>query len=340
MDLFIFIATGWGAVNGGINAFNYDLVRACSDVAKTDKHTKVCCVVPSLTEQEQTEMRDESIIPVTISKEAFSSPEAANLILNNITKNTLLRPFFPKQCNTFCVGHDIYTGNLSKQLADACDGWNVVFHHMDYESYYLFKNNDPKAYKQKVTAQKDALCNADLVCAVGPKLTDSASGITRSKENISVLEVYPGIAEFNAIKKLNPRFRPITFGRIEADNQRIKQTELAVVAFAKAISLDSRLEVIGEDPSISVIGYDKDTSLEEEVKRLQEKTEKIAGRLCIVNPVAYLNRDQLEETIREASVVMMLSFHEGFGLVGYESIAAGVPLILSKNSGLYQLRYC
>jgi len=32
----------------------------------------------------------------------------------------------------------------------------------------------------------------------------------------------------------------------------------------------------------------------------------------------------------------MLSLHEGFGLVGWEAIAAEVPLIVSKNSGLYE----
>jgi glycosyltransferase involved in cell wall biosynthesis len=33
---------------------------------------------------------------------------------------------------------------------------------------------------------------------------------------------------------------------------------------------------------------------------------------------------------------MMPSWHEGFGLVGWEAIAAGVPLIVGKGSGLYR----
>lgn len=32
----------------------------------------------------------------------------------------------------------------------------------------------------------------------------------------------------------------------------------------------------------------------------------------------------------------MLSIHEGFGLAGWEAIAAGIPLVVSKNSGLYE----
>ncbi len=38
-----------------------------------------------------------------------------------------------------------------------------------------------------------------------------------------------------------------------------------------------------------------------------------------------------------SSFAMMLSWHEGFGLTGWEAIAARVPLILGKNSGLYAL---
>src|SRR4030095_12023635 len=33
----------------------------------------------------------------------------------------------------------------------------------------------------------------------------------------------------------------------------------------------------------------------------------------------------------------MLSWHEGFGLTGWEAIAAQVPLIISRQSGLYRL---
>ncbi|MDD2786021.1 MAG: hypothetical protein PHS79_03970 [Patescibacteria group bacterium] len=43
--------------------------------------------------------------------------------------------------------------------------------------------------------------------------------------------------------------------------------------------------------------------------------------------------------LSERSVALMLSVHEGFGLAGWEAIAAEVPLIVSRNSGLYQLLY-
>ena len=63
MDLYIFIADAWGAKYGGINSFNYALVIACSRVAKKKSNTKICCVVPCLSKQENEQMLKDGIIP-------------------------------------------------------------------------------------------------------------------------------------------------------------------------------------------------------------------------------------------------------------------------------------
>ena len=337
MNVFIFIADAWGALKGGINCFNYDLSIACAHISKETKDTIICCVVPDLSEEERSNIRSHGIIPITLSKLSFDSPEAARYIVEKIQNNRKLRHYFPKKCNTFCIGHDIYTGALSKSIADECNGWNIVFHHMDYSSYYLFKNPNAGIYTQKIESQKNILRDADLVCAVGPKLLISAKGIVRAK-GIQTMEVIPGIADFEAVEETDWRFNPIVFGRVEEDNQRVKQTALAVDAFAKALAQDDSINIIGDDAQLKVVGYENcnSDSLKEEVKRLQSGAEEIAGRLCNIVPIPYqADRTALGELISEASVAMMLSFHEGFGLVGYEAIAAGIPLILSENSGLY-----
>lgn len=336
MNLFVFIATAWGPKNGGINCFNYDLVKAGAHAKKDDENIKICCVAPDISDTDQSAMETDGVIPVTISTVAFGAPEAAQLIFGGIQKR--FPSCYPRFCDTFYIGHDIYTGKLSKQLATQYAGWNVVFHHMDYRSYYLFKTPDPYHYDAKVQAQKSILCDADLVCAVGPLLVRSAQDKVRSRSNLTVLEVFPGLAQFPAISKRANSFNPIVFGRVEQDNQKVKQISLAIDAFAEAIRLDEVTTVIGNNPTLDVVGYEADQdALRKEVQRLQEDAVEIAGRLCNVVPSQYTeDRKSLGEKLSEASVAMMLSFHEGFGLVGYEAIAAGVPLILSKNSGLYE----
>lgn len=284
-------------------------------------------------------MRKNSIIPITLSKGLFHSPEAVQFISSALQKERELQRYYPDKCNMFCVGHDIYTGNLSKQLADMCGGWNIVFHHMDYSSYYLLGKSDVSSYNKKIKEQNNVLRNADLICAVGPMLLQSAQDISRSTCVDKCVEVFPGLAMFDALPTPPNRFNPIVFGRVEKDNQAIKQIPLAIDAFAMAIFMDKDTPIIKNNPTLLVVGYEvgDPDALRDEISRLQERTTKIAGKMCNVVPRTYTNnRTELGEWLRDASVAMMLSFHEGFGLVGYEAIAAGIPLILSQNTGLYE----
>lgn len=338
MILFVFISNAWGSVSGGINCFNYYLATACARVIKKNKKIKICCIAPDLNAKNQDEMKKEGIIPITLSQNTFESPEAVQIIFSSIKSQNKLRHYYPNNCNTFCIGHDIYTGNLSKQLAEKCGGWNIVFHHMDYQSYYLIGKPDVNRYKDKTTQQETVLLDADLVCAVGPMLLQSAQDIVRSNTRNTVIEVFPGLAEFDALPTYPNRFNPIVFGRIEKDNQPIKQIPLAIDSFAKAIEMDKITPIIGNNPTLFVIGYEANNSdkLTDEVKRLQENASQIAGSLCNIVPYPYTtDREALGKLLNSASVAMMLSLHEGFGLVGYEAIAAGIPLILSENTGLY-----
>lgn len=339
INLFIFIADSWGTKGGGINSFNFDLSLACARIAKSKKDCKICCVVPALSDKTCSEIKRENILPITLQDLEFCSPNASSIIIAHLKSHPELRRLFPEHCNIFFIGHDVYTGELAEQCAVASNGWSIVFHHMDYASYYIYKNQNSIEYNKKIDKQKNILCAADLVCAVGPKLKDSAQDIVRRKENLEVLEILPGIANYIPIEKVSKKFCPIVFGRVEEDNQRVKQTSLAIYAYAKAIANDKNYNIIGSDSRLSVIGYKDDDGkyFEQEVQRLNENAAKIANKLCNIVPLPYISsRKQLEEKIAEASVAMMLSFHEGFGLVGYEAIAAGVPVIISKNTGLYQ----
>jgi glycosyltransferase involved in cell wall biosynthesis len=47
--------------------------------------------------------------------------------------------------------------------------------------------------------------------------------------------------------------------------------------------------------------------------------------------------DRLQRDLRRASLLLMPSRAEGFGLVGLEAIAAGTPALVSDRSGLGQL---
>lgn len=72
--------------------------------------------------------------------------------------------------------------------------------------------------------------------------------------------------------------------------------------------------------------------------QLKAFAEKYADRAITILALPYTtDRSELYNNISKASTVMMLSWHEGFGLAAWEAIAAGVPLIISEHSGVYKL---
>ena len=63
-----------------------------------------------------------------------------------------------------------------------------------------------------------------------------------------------------------------------------------------------------------------------------------AGRIVNIEAHEFIEDEaRVRALVHECNVSLMLSWHEGFGLSGWEAIGAGVPLILSRNSGLFQL---
>ncbi len=62
---------------------------ACARMKKTDIHKKICCVAPDLITEQQNEIRKNSIIPITLSKGAFHSPEFQNSLRMRVADGML-----------------------------------------------------------------------------------------------------------------------------------------------------------------------------------------------------------------------------------------------------------
>jgi hypothetical protein len=63
-----------------------------------------------------------------------------------------------------------------------------------------------------------------------------------------------------------------------------------------------------------------------------------AGRQLNLMALSYdENRAELLEELGRANIALMLSWHEGFGLTGWEAVAGEVPLIIGRDTGLRKL---
>lgn len=212
---------------------------------------------------------------------------------------------------------------------------SILFHHMKYSNYYYLREDDPAKIREKESLQKNIIPYADIVVSIGPLLKESAHDLCIDARRDNITEVYeliPGLEDINPIKKIHRNHTVVLFGRLEDKNNCIKQIELAVDALATYI------QKYGNNAgglTIKCYGYADDSQVNQ--KKLQQEVNSIAKQTIPITANEYItDEEELHEILATASLCIMPSIYEGFGLTGYEAIAAGVPVIISKQTGLFK----
>jgi DNA polymerase III delta prime subunit len=334
----ISFATRWGAEFGGINSFNQDLLSAFA--AAFYEHTKTICVVLFATNEEQKSALSEQVLLLSLElpETSLFSPELEGLVWEKLKSEKI-----DLAENLVWLGHDRITGAIAIHAATLRGGVSALIHHMSYSRYESFSESSEMA-KRKEEEQINLFENADIAMAVGPLLGDALADMRGDEKSHTLIPGLPDII----VKGAPKNFKGFLSGRLSEDAKRIKQAHLGVAAFGHAIfqsdensGLPNALK--GEnEPMLILRGVDFEKS---HVKQdhdaeinLKLFSEKYAGRAFNLQALPFTtDRKNLFNDLRGASVAMMPSWHEGFGLVAWEAIAAGVPLILSNKSGAYKL---
>lgn len=326
MKKILFLADSWGYTKGGINSFNIELCKSVAEIIPS--RIDVLCVTPYSSKEQVVEAKESSVNLISLhDKPKFESFQESDMykLADLLDKGELL----------WIIGHDVITGKEAINLKTIFQTRKNhspkvgIIHHMDYESYSVFKASSKESKSnllEKIVNQKSTLEQADVLFAVGPYLKDSASDII--EKNVSML--VPGLNESPINTNIFKKFKIIAFGRLDEENDIIKQSSLVVKAFGSAIAKDNRLK----ESILTMIGIQDGT---EQLKELLSKGEEYAGRKITVNGIPYVaNRDTLKSILDQQSLCIMPSLREGFGLVGWEAISAGIPIIISDVSGLYK----
>ena len=170
------------------------------------------------------------------------------------------------------------------------------------------------------------LCKlADQVVAVGPKLAEAFSGYLRpSGKDQRVFKLTPGIfSEFAAVNQATEErnsFSVLVFGRGDNEDFQLKGYDIAAQAIAELKDMTYKLVFVGA------------TSGEEEKVAemlLQQGIDRSQLRVRCFNE----SRQKLAELFCEVDLAVMPSRTEGFGLAALEALSAGLPVLVSGNSG-------
>jgi glycosyltransferase involved in cell wall biosynthesis len=316
-------ATGWGPSSGGVNAFSLDFSLALGRVLKGA--ARVLCLTTPVDDLVRAEAAQQGVEILTLQSTGPHDPTEVAKAARELLRRAGIERL------DLTIGHDVFTGPLALALRSLMGTMAVVIHHMSYGSYQAVKS-DGRTTRAKEEDQRVVLRQADHVCAVGPLLKRSAESLCQKR----VTMIVPGLADITPVDFREGYFRAIAFGRLSGQDDKIKQGSLAAAAYGRFVRLASELD-LRLDHRFNVFGLAEPTYAEEE-KSLRKIVNTEARRMVHVVACPYTeNRQELFEALSQNEVAMMLSWHEGFGLVGWEAIAACVPLVVSRASGLFEL---
>lgn len=319
----LLVADEWYSHTGGISTFNREFARAFS-AAGCD----VQVVIPDAQGRERDDALAEGVTLIT----PVPIPGVVGLAL------LLTRPQLADSDWTpdLIVGHGRILGPyayaLQNQFFPRAKRLHVV--HTDAEQLEMVKEQ-PEGRSAVLIADErreleaEMALSADLVAGVGPLLTERIKDEMRGdgRDEPPVIEILPGLRDWGATVSDPPARRQVLL-IARAEDVRSKGIDLAAKAVAYAV--DKFDGDIGDKPTLVVRGVP-----ETQADTIREQLNRIVAPDFLVVPRVYsANIASLKRDLWQSRVLVMPSRHEGFGLVALEAIAAGVPVLVSRESGV------
>ena len=305
----LFLASEWGSSKGGLSTINRELAINIAKHPGMD----VTFFVPRCNDEEK-----KAALGLKI--KLVEAPRVPGM------KELQWLSFPPRDLHIdVVVGHGIKLGPQASVIkrSHKCK-WVQVVHTVPEElgMHKLYANSLAAAEKKHKTEVE--LCQlADFVVSIGPKLNEAfCCYLSSCKKDKMVFNFTPGIfSEFLEVEQVAERegqFKVLLFGRGDEEDFSVKGFDIAARAVA---SLDNIKLVF--------VGAPED--------KLEEVKNRFLSCGIHVNNLtvrSFLqNRESLKDLFHEVDLAIMPSRTEGFGLTGLEALSAGVPILVSGNSG-------
>ena len=307
------LSSEWKSSKGGLSTINRELAI---QLAK-QPNVEVSVYLPQCSEEDRKVASDHNV--QLIEAESLPGYEPVDWLA-----------FVPESHAMDCIiGHGVHLGRqipLIKRQHHHCKWIQVV--HTAPEELGMYKcYADAIAKGEKKHQIEVELCErADQVVAVGPKLADACSRYLRScQKDQDVLNLTPSIfTEFSEVKQATEErntFHVLVFGRGDSEDFQLKGYDIASRAVAELKENSYHLMFVGA-PS----------GKEEEIKEklLQHGISRSQLTVRSFNE----SRERLSKLLCEVDLAIMPSRTEGFGLTALEALSAGLPVLVSGNSGL------
>ena len=308
------LSSEWRSTKGGLSTINRELAI---ELAKHPS-VEVSVYLPQCSEEEKRVSASQNVQLIEAQKMAgYDNPVDW---LSSL----------PEDHTVDCViGHGAVLGRqvqFIKRTHPYCKWIQVV--HTAPEELGMYKGYEEHISRGEDKHQVEVeLCKlADQVVAIGPKLAEVFSGYLRPcGKDQDVLDFTPGIfsefADVNQATEERKAFNVLVFGRGDNEDFKLKGYDIAAQAIAELKDMTYKLVFVGT------------TRGEEEIvakKLLEQGIDPSQLRVRRFNE----SREKLADLFCEVDLAIMPSRTEGFGLAALEALSAGLPVLVSGNSGL------
>ena len=308
------LGSEWGSSKGGLSTFNRELAIQLAKNANVE----VRMYLPQCSEEDKRAAAKFRVNLVKAEKKPACDPIEW---LASIPRD---------HCMDFVIGHGIHLGRQVpwiKEQRPNCK-W-IQFVHTIPEELAMSKDYPFSIVKgaKKHEAEVELCELADQVVAVGPKLTEVfACSLRPSGKDQNVITLTPGIfSEFSNVTHAAVEgeiFRVLIFGRGDREDFYVKGYDIAARAVA---------ELKDEERSFKLVFVGAPIGEEDEVKKRFIEEGILPSQLIVRSAK---DREQLAKQFCQADLVIMPSRTEGFGLAALEALSAGLPVLVSDNSGI------
>ena len=306
----MFLAEEWNST-GELPTLNRELAKYFVECPKVGR---VTCLVPAGQDIVAKDASDATMFGVHLVEAQHCLDPDASLSLS-----------FPPddlQKIDVVIGHGGRLGPQAQHIRNSRECRWVQFVHESHEELGMFQDLKERERKHK---RETRLCEeADAVVAIGSKVATTYQAALRHQGK-TVEEFTPGILEEFAKQAPSPtdmrRFGILVIGRGASEDSELKGHDLAAEAVGGMRREKYHLIFVGA--SEGKHEEIKDTFLKHGIKKNQLKVRSFPE-----------NRDELKKTFSEVDLCIMPSRTECFGLTALEAISAGVPILITKNSGL------
>ena len=306
------IGDEWGSSKGGLSTLNRELAK---NLAR-QPGVEVTILLPHYSEREKQEANDCRV--------SLATPEPMTGF------DSIGGLSFTREDHDIdvVVGHGQKLGAPAQAIAKQRRCKRVHIVHTASEELAMFKEGEtaiPEG-EEKQRTEIDLCKEADLVVAVGPKLKEAVSAKLRLYgRDEDVINITPGIfsefAESEQASQEREEFRILVFGRGDSKDFKLKGYDIAAKAIAGLKDKTYLLKFVGAPNG-------KEKEVTDEFLKCGIPSSQLIVRGFVES------RDVLKRFFCEADLAVMPSRTEGFGLTALEALSAGLPILVSDNSGL------